>query len=190
MKTDILIAGVGGQGTLLASVLLGDIAITEGKEVKLSEVHGMAQRGGSVVTHVRISDGPIASPVIDNGQADILLSFEMLEALRSLPFLKKDGMIFVNEQKIMPMPVIKGARSYPEDIRERLEQGTKNIKYIDAASLAREAGNMRTINTVMLGALSGSMDTPVDTWLKAIEKCVKPAFVDVNKKAFMLGRNI
>lgn len=188
MKTDILIVGVGGQGTLLASVLLGNIALKENLNVKLSEVHGMAQRGGSVVTHVRISDGEIASPVLDNGVADVILSFEMLEALRALPFLKKGGKIYVNTQEIMPMPVITGAAQYPNNIPEQLEASGADVRYIDAETLAAEAGNMKTVNTVMLGALSNSLPVGVELWMSAIEECVRPQFIEVNKKAFELGR--
>ncbi|MBR2223343.1 MAG: indolepyruvate oxidoreductase subunit beta [Christensenellaceae bacterium] len=188
MKTDILIVGVGGQGTLLASVLLGNIALKENLHVKLSEVHGMAQRGGSVVPHVRISDEEIASPVLDRGCADIILSFEMLEAVRALPYLKKGGKIYVNTQKIMPMPVITGAASYPEDIEETLAASGAEVHYVQADALAEEAGNMKTVNTVMLGALSSAMDLDTSLWEKAIEECVRPQFIEVNKKALALGR--
>ncbi len=187
MKTDILIVGVGGQGTLLASVLLGNIAIKKNLFVKLSEVHGMAQRGGSVVTHVRISDEEISSPVLDNGTTDVILSFEMLEALRALPFLKKGGKIFTNTQQIMPMPVITGAAEYPTDIKEKLKNSGADVVYVDAEALASEAGNMKTVNTVMLGTLADVIGFENEYWMSAIEECVRPQFVEVNKKAFELG---
>ena len=147
----------------------------------------MAQRGGSVVTHVRISDEEIASPVLDRGCADIILSFEMLEAVRALPYLKKGGKIYVNTQKIMPMPVITGAASYPEDIEETLAASGAEVHYVQADTLAEEAGNMKTVNTVMLGALSSAMDLDASLWEKAIEECVRPQFIEVNKKALALA---
>ena len=133
-QTNILIVGVGGQGTLLASVLLGNLGLSKGYDVKLSEVHGMAQRGGSVVTHVKISEGTVSSPLIEEGDADVIIAFEELEAYRWLPYLKKGGTIYVNTQKILPMPVIMGKAKYPEHIMETLEEHAGAVKALDALS--------------------------------------------------------
>ncbi len=187
---NILIVGVGGQGTLLASVLLGNIALQEGYDVKLSEVHGMAQRGGSVVTHVRISEEAVNSPVIDEGGADIILAFEQLEAYRWLPYLKKDGKIFVNTQKINPMPVIMGTAAYPENILAYLKEHAGEAKCIDALSIAEECGNAKAVNTVLLGAVAKELPFPREVWLAQIEKTVKPKFVELNKAAFEKGYQI
>ncbi len=187
-EINILIVGVGGQGTLLASVLLGNLAMEVGYDVKLAEVHGMAQRGGSVVTHVRISDVPVKSPLIEEGCADILVAFELLEGYRWLPYLKKDGEMFVNKRKLKPMPVIMGTVDYPEDIPGYLTRNIKRLHLLDADSLANEAGNLKAVNTVLMGALSTSLPFSQEMWLTQIENSVKPKFVDINKKAFLLGR--
>ena len=184
--TSIMISGVGGQGTLFASMVFGQLALDQGFDVKLSEVHGMAQRGGSVVTHVRIGE-EIFSPVIDKGCADILLAFEELEALRYLAYLKKDGQVFVNRQQILPMPVITGAQAYPQDVLERLKASGVNVTAIDAQALAKQAGSLRMVNTVMIGALASRLDIPRQAWHEAIRKVAKPAFVEGNLKAFDLG---
>ncbi len=185
---NILIVGVGGQGTLLASVLLGNIALEEGYDAKLSEVHGMAQRGGSVVTHVRISSGSIGSPIIDKGGADIIVAFELLEAYRWVPYLKKGGSMFVNTQRIKPMPVIMGAAEYPENIEDFLKKNTGNVVLTDALGIAEKCGSSKAVNTVLLGAVSNVLPFPEEIWLKQIEQTVKPRFVELNKKAFALGR--
>lgn len=185
---NILIVGVGGQGTLLASVLLGNLAMEAGFDVKLAEVHGMAQRGGSVVTHVRISKSPVRSPLIEEGGADILVAFELLEGLRWLPYLKMDGELFINDRKIKPMPVIMGTVAYPEDLPEFLKQNISRLHILDADALAMEAGNIKAVNTVLMGALSAALPFSEEMWLKQIEKNVKPKFVELNKKAFLLGR--
>ncbi len=186
----IVIAGVGGQGTLLASVVLGKITMKKGYDVKLSEVHGMAQRGGSVVTYVRIGDQgeTVNSPVIDPGGADILLAFEQLEALRWLPYVDpKHGKVYVNTQKILPMPVITGAAKYPEHIRAQIAASFADAIFVDALDLAEQAGSAKTVNTVLLGVLAKSMDIDCETWLEAVCDTVKPKFKEMNKKAFLLG---
>ncbi len=185
---NILIVGVGGQGTLLASVLLGNIALEKGYDVKLSEVHGMAQRGGSVVTHVRISENTVGSPIIDEGEADVILAFEMLEGYRYVPYLKKDGVMFINNQEINPMPVIIGAAKYPENLENYFKNTFKNAKIIDGLKIAIECGNTKAVNVALLGALSTSLPFEEEIWIKKIEENIKPAFVELNKKAFKMGR--
>ena len=185
---NIMIVGVGGQGSLLASKLLGHLLLGEGYDVKVSEVHGMSQRGGSVVTYVRYGE-KVASPVIDKGEADCIVSFELLEAARWLPYLKKGGTIVTNIQQIDPMPVITGAASYPEDLLGKISALGVKADAIDCVALAGEAGNVRAVNLVLLGRLSHYFDFSEDVWMKAIEECVPPKFLEVNKKAFTLGRN-
>ncbi len=185
---NIMIVGVGGQGSLLASKLLGTLLTDEGYEVKVSEVHGMSQRGGSVVTYVRFGD-KVYSPVITSGEADYIVSFEMLEAARHVSCLKGHGKIIVNTQKIDPMPVITGAAEYPEHILEEIKRKGASVDEIDALGLATQAGNARSVNIVLMGRLARYFDISYDNWVKAIEKCVKPQFVQVNLKAFELGYN-
>lgn len=188
-QVNILIVGVGGQGTLLASVLLGNLALSGGYDVKLSEVHGMAQRGGSVVTHVKISKEGVSSPLIEEGDADIIIAFEELEAYRWLPYLKKGGIMYVNTQQILPMPVILGQAEYPENIKATLEEKAGTVKAFDALKIAEECGSVKAVNVVLLGAASRDLPFDEDAWLKVIEENVKPKFIDLNKKAFELGRN-
>lgn len=188
-RTNILIVGVGGQGTLLASVLLGNLGLMNGYDVKLSEVHGMAQRGGSVVTHVKISEDTVNSPLIEKGDADVIIAFEELEAYRWLPYLRKGGTVYVNTQQIMPMPVIMGKAKYPENIMETLEKDTGSLKAIDALSMAEECGTVKAVNVVLLGAASNDLPFDEDAWIKVIEENVKPKFVELNKRAFYMGRN-
>lgn len=186
--TNIMIVGVGGQGTLLASRLIGRAGMKAGYEVKLSEVHGMSQRGGSVVTYVKLGD-KVYSPVIKEGEADFIISFEKMEAVRYADCLKKDGRIITNIQQIDPMPVIIGAETYPEDVLDTLlEQGIQ-IDSMDALSYALEAGTALSVNIVLMGRLSRYFDIPEEIWMEALEEVVKPAFLEVNKKAFSLGRN-
>jgi indolepyruvate ferredoxin oxidoreductase beta subunit len=182
-----MIVGVGGQGTLLASRVLGNLALSEGLNVKVSEVHGMAQRGGSVVTHVRFSSGEVASPLVEPGQADVILAFELLEGLRWADYLKEDGLLIVNRQKISPMPVITGAAAYPEDVEERLNKKFKGAVFIDALDLASQSGNGRTLNSVLMGALAASLDMEEEKWLEALKACVPPKTIEVNCKAFSAG---
>ena len=187
MKMDIVIIGVGGQGTLLTSRILGALALEQGQDVEVSEVHGMSQRGGSVITYVRM--GPqVASPMVDEGCADYVLAFEPLEAMRALPYLKKDGTVIVNTQKIMPMPVISGAAVYPQDVLERLAQQCRVVA-LDALSLAEEAGSAKAVNLVLLGVLKKLLGGDEASWQKAIAACVKEKFLAVNQRAFALGQN-
>lgn len=185
---NVMIVGVGGQGTLLASRILGNVVTQEGYDVKMSEVHGMAQRGGSVVTYVKYGDA-VYSPIISEGEADIILSFEELEAYRYLPYLKKGGTLIVNAQEIDPMPVITGAAQYPEQIVAKLKDKADGVIAVDALALANEAGNSKAVNVVLLGVLAKSSDIEEEKWLAAIEKTVPAKFLDVNLKAFALGYN-
>lgn len=188
MVNNIMIVGVGGQGSLLASKLLGHLLLSEGYDVKVSEVHGMSQRGGSVVTYVRFGD-KVYSPVIDKGQADYIVSFELLEAARYVEFLKSDGRIVVNTQTIDPMPVIIGAAEYPENLVEKMGAKGFKVDAMDCLSLAEEAGSSKAVNLVLMGKLSQFFDEiPEEKWIKAIEECVPAKFVELNKKAFALGR--
>ena len=186
---NILIVGVGGQGTLLASVILGKIALEEGLDVKLAEVHGMSQRGGSVVTHVRISENEVHSPLIEEGGADIIVAFEELEAYRWISYLKKDGAFFVNKQQIMPMPVTIGAAEYPAEIVEFLEANASSVTALDALKIAEECGSAKAVNTVLLGAMAQKLPFDKETWIRQIETTVKPKFVELNKEAFEKGYN-
>ncbi len=184
---NIMIVGVGGQGSLLASKLLGHLFLTQGYDVKVSEVHGMSQRGGSVVTYVRYGS-EVASPVIDEGQADFIVSFELLESARWLPYLKKGGQIVTNTQQIDPMPVVTGAMAYPENLVEKMMQAGVKVDAMDCVALANEAGSVKAVNLVLLGRLSHYFDFPEEVWQKAIEDCVPPKFLEMNRKAFALGR--
>lgn len=184
----IMIVGVGGQGTLLASRILGNVAIAAGHDVKVSEVHGMSQRGGSVVTYVKYGDA-VYSPIIGRGEADIVLAFEQLEAYRALPFLKLGGKMIVNTQKMNPMPVITGAASYPDGLIEKLSDAA-DVTAVDARRLAEEAGNIKAVNVVLIGILAKSTDVPYETWTEVIKNTVPPKFLDVNLKAFELGYNV
>ncbi len=185
----IMIVGVGGQGTLLASRIIGAVLLEGGYDVKVSEVHGMSQRGGSVVTYVKYGD-KVYSPIIEKGEADLILSFEELEAARWLPYLKKGGRLVLNTQRINPMPVIIGAAEYPEDITEKLKKTGADITAVDALKIAEEAGSAKAVNVALLGVLSESTDFGEDVWMKAIEKCVPEKALDINKKAFKIAREI
>ena len=185
---NIMIVGVGGQGSLLASKLLGHLLLSQGFDVKVSEVHGMSQRGGSVVTYVRYGD-KVYSPVIDKGEADFIVSFEILEAARWLPFLKKDGQIVTNTQQIDPMPVITGAAEYPEGLVAKLKETGAKVDALDCLSLAEQAGSSKAVNIVLLGRLSHYFDLPEDAWMKSLEANVPAKFLEMNKKAFELGKN-
>lgn len=183
---NIMIVGVGGQGTLLASRILGAAAQNIGMDVKLSEVHGMSQRGGSVVTYVRYGE-KISSPIIEKGGADIILAFEQLEAYRYLPYLKQGGTMIVNTQKTDPMPVICGTAEYPENILEKIEQMGINIIACDALSLAKEAGNVKSVNVALIGVLAKHSSISKDDWLNAVNATVPPKFLEANLNAFELG---
>ncbi len=186
MTKNVMIVGVGGQGSLLASKLLGRLLVDEGYDVKVSEVHGMSQRGGSVVTYVRFGS-KVYSPVIENGEADFIVSFEKIEAARYVDKLKKDGTIIVNTQQIDPMPVIIGATTYPDAIIDEMKAKGIHVDDIDALSLAQQAGSAKACNIVLMGRLAKYFDMPKEKWIAAIEKSVKPQFVEMNKKAFELG---
>ena len=185
---NIMIVGVGGQGSLLASKLLGHLLLEQGYDVKVFEVHGMSQRGGSVVTYVRYGDR-VASPVIDRGEADYIVSFELLEAARWVPYLKKDGQIVTNTQQIDPMPVIIGAAEYPENMVEKIRACGAKIDAMDCLALAEQAGSAKAVNLVLLGRLSHYFDLPEEAWMKSIEANVPAKFLEMNKKAFALGKN-
>ena len=187
MTKNIMIVGVGGQGSLLVSKLLGYLLLTEGYDVKVSEVHGMSQRGGSVVTYVRFGE-KVYSPVIDRGEADFIVSFEKLEAARYVEYLKEGGRIVVNTQEIDPMPVIIGAMDYPKDLIGKMQELGIQVDAMDCLALANEAGSAKAVNLVLMGRLSRYFEIPEEKWMKAIEECVPPKFVELNKKAFALGR--
>ena len=183
---NVMIVGVGGQGSLLASKLLGRLLLTRGYDIKVSEVHGMSQRGGSVVTYVRFGE-KVYSPVIDRGEADYIVSFELLEAARWTEYLKKDGKIIVNTQQINPMPVIIGAAAYPEDLAGKMRAAGLDVDAFDALSLAEQAGSAKAVNIVLMGHLSKYFDFTREEWLAAIEASVPAKFLELNKKAFTLG---
>ena len=182
---NIMIVGVGGQGTLLTSRILGGIIVDAGYDVKLSEVHGMAQRGGSVVTFVRYGK-KVAEPIVEEGQADVLIAFERLEALRYAHFLKKDGVIVVNDQRIDPITVVTGAAQYLEHIIEDLEKKYK-VLTVDAMKEALELGNSKVFNVIVLGVAARHMDFSKEAWLEVIKKTVPAKTVEINQKAFLLG---
>ena len=183
---NILIVGVGGQGTLLASKLMGKIFIDRGYDVKVSEVHGMSQRGGSVVTYVRAGE-KVFSPVIEKGEADMMISFEALESVRWLPYLKKGGVLISSTQKIDPMPVIMGKATYPEDILAKLAEKDIKLVSLDALSLAIEAGTPKCANIVLLGAAVQFLGIDKEMWVDIIKSTVPPKTIETNLKAFELG---
>ena len=185
---NIVIVGVGGQGSLLASKLLGRLLMEQGYDVKVSEVHGMSQRGGSVVTYVRYGDR-VASPVIDKGEADFIVSFELLEAARWISFLKPGGQIVTSTQQIDPMPVITGAMTYPENLVEKMRAAGVKVDALDCLALAKQAGSSKAVNIVLMGRLSHYFDLPEDAWMQAMEAIVPAKFLELNKKAFELGKN-
>ena len=186
--TNVMIVGVGGQGSLLASKLLGRLLIDEGYDVKVSEVHGMSQRGGSVVTYVRFGK-KVYSPIITEGEADYIISFEKLEAARYAKYLNKDGLIVVNTQQIDPMPVIIGAAQYPADVLRELTAKGLKVEALDALTLAEQAGSSKAVNIVLMGKVARQFGIPYDKWITAIENTVAPKFIEMNKKAFDLGFN-
>ena len=183
----IMIVGVGGQGTLLASRILGNVLIGQGYDVKMSEVHGMSQRGGSVVTYVKFGE-KVYSPLVDQGEADYIIAFERLEAARWISYLKVGGTLMINDRRISPMPVITGALEYPADIVEKLRGKGAKVIACDALAMANEAGNAKSVNVVMIGILSALTEFSEDIWQTALTECVKPKFLELNKKAFSLGR--
>ena len=180
---NILIAGVGGQGALLAAKVIGSVVMAKGFDVKVSEIHGMSQRGGSVETYVRYSKHPICSPIIDKGDADIILGLEALETLRAIGFLKKDGRVVMNTIQINPMTVILGMATYPENVPGKLAQMGVDV-------LSDDFGKEKTTNITMLGAMSKLLEFSQEDWKDSIKKCVKPDYVDINLEAFEMGRNL
>ena len=182
----IVICGVGGQGSLLASKLLGRVLVNEGYDIKVSEVHGMSQRGGSVITYVRYGD-KVYSPVVQSGEAEFIISFERIEAARYAHLLKKGGIIITNTQRIDPMPVITGAATYPEDILDELTAKGVQVEAMDALALAEEAGSAKAVNIVLMGQLAKHFHIDYEKWIEAIGQTVKPQFVEMNQKAFALG---
>ena len=185
---NIIIVGVGGQGSLLASKILGDLLLRQGYDVKVSEVHGMSQRGGSVITYVRFGDH-VYSPVVDEGEADYIVSFEILETARWLSYLKPGGQIVTNTQQIDPMPVITGAAVYPDGLVDKIKAEGIKINVMDCLSLAREAGSPKAVNIVLLGRLSHYFSISEEAWQEALTANVPPKFLELNKKAFALGKN-
>ncbi len=185
----IMIVGVGGQGSLLASRIIGNVLLSQGYDVKVSEVHGMSQRGGSVVTYVKYGD-KVYSPVVEKGEADIIVSFELLEAARWLSYLKKGGHLITSNQQLDPMPVITGAAQYPENIVEKLRELGADVISADAVALAQQAGNAKASNVVLMGLIASKMDFDDEVWINAIKQCVPEKFLELNLKAFELGKGI
>lgn len=189
MTKNMMIVGVGGQGSLLASKLIGHVLLSQGFDVKVSEVHGMSQRGGSVVTYVRWGE-KVFSPIVDKGQADYIVSFELLEAARYLEYLKPEGQVITSTQQIDPMPVITGAAAYPENLLEKMRALGVKADAVDTLELSRQAGNTKTANIVLMGRLSKYFDFSEETWQEALSACIAPRFLEMNRKAFALGRNV
>ncbi len=187
MSTNIMIVGVGGQGSLLASKLLGWLMMDQGQDVKVSEVHGMSQRGGNVVTYVKFGD-KVYSPVVDKGEADFIVSFELLEAARWVEYLKPGGRIIVSTQRIDPMPVLTGQAAYPENLVERMREKGFAVDAVDGLALAEEAGSPKAVNLVLMGILSNYFGISQEDWKRALEACVPAKVLEINRKAFALGR--
>jgi len=185
--TSVLLAGVGGQGVLLASEVLAEAAALAGNDVKKSEVHGMAQRGGSVVSHLRFGR-EVFSPLIPRGGADFLVSFERLETLRYLDMLHRDALVIVNDQRILPLPVSVGKAAYPADVEERLSAAGARARFVDGHGLALAAGNAKAVNAVVIGALSAAMSFDRALWEEALRRQIPARLLDVNLRAFALGR--
>lgn len=183
---NILLVGVGGQGTILASKVLAEVAMQRGLAVKMSEIHGMAQRGGSVITHVKLGD-EIFSPLVEKGEADVLVAFEQLEALRWLEYLRPGGQVIVNTQVIEPVPVIIGKAKYPQDIIENIKIKNPTVSAMDALEIARECGNVKVSNIVMIGMLAKKLTFPKDLWLQALNKIVPARLLEINLLAFERG---
>lgn len=182
----LMIVGVGGQGTLLASRLIGNVLLNQGYDVKVSEVHGMSQRGGSVVTYVKYGE-KVYSPVVDPGEADGIVAFEILEAARWLPYLKEDGKMIANSQQIDPMPVITGAVQYPQELAAEIRKAGGNLIAVDAVAIAQEAGSVKAVNIVLMGVLAKHMEFEKEHWIRAIEETVPKKFITMNLKAFEYG---
>lgn len=186
---NIIIVGVGGQGTLLTSRILGSVGTNLNYDVKVSEVHGMSQRGGSVVTYVRLGKS-VFSPLIEKGEADVIIAFELLEAYRWLDYLKEGGKLIINNQRIDPMPVIMGIKEYPGEILEKLDALNIDAIPVDALDMARNCGNIKAVNTVLIGVLAKSTGIEKDVWIDSLKENIKEAFIDLNLKAFESGYNL
>jgi indolepyruvate ferredoxin oxidoreductase, beta subunit len=186
---NILLVGVGGQGILLASEILSEAAMLAGFDVKKSEIHGMSQRGGSVVSHVRYG-AEVFSPIVPEGEGDILFGFELMETCRSLPLLKPGGTVVANDLQISPPSVLMGQELYPEGLVERIKEQFADFLLVDGQKIAADAGNVRAANTVLLGAVSKRLSIPEEYWIRALERMVPSKAVDVNKRAFLLGREL
>lgn len=184
---NVLLVGVGGQGILLASEILSEAAMLAGFDVKKSEIHGMSQRGGSVVSHVRYGK-QVFSPIVPEGEGDILFGFELMETCRSLPLLKSGGTVVANDLRISPPSVLMGHEIYPEGLVDRIREQFPDFMLLDGQQMATDAGNVRAANTVLLGAVSKRLDIAEEFWMKALEKMVPPKALEVNKKAFLMGR--
>jgi indolepyruvate ferredoxin oxidoreductase beta subunit len=187
--TNILLVGVGGQGILLASEILSEAAMLAGFDVKKSEIHGMSQRGGSVVSHVRYGH-EVFSPIVPEGEGDILFGFELMETCRSLPLIRPGGIVVANDLQISPPSVLMGQETYPADLVLRIQDHFPDFLLVDGQNLARGAGNARAANTVLLGAVSKRLEIAEEFWMKAIEKMVPVKALEVNKKAFLIGRGL
>jgi indolepyruvate ferredoxin oxidoreductase beta subunit len=187
--TNILLVGVGGQGILLASEILSETCMLAGFDVKKSEIHGMSQRGGSVVSHVRYGS-EVFSPIVPEGEGDILFGFELMETCRSLSLLRPGATVVANDLKIAPPSVLMGQEIYPEGLADRIVARFPDFLLVDGQKLAAEAGNSRTANTVLLGAVSKRLEIAEHFWMQALEKMVPGKAVEVNKKAFVMGRTL
>jgi indolepyruvate ferredoxin oxidoreductase beta subunit len=188
-KINFLLVGVGGQGTILASNILSELGMKLGFDVKKAEVHGMSQRGGSVISHVRWG-AKVFSPIIEKATGDVMVAFEKMEAIRYIDILKPGGIVLVNDHSIMPITVSSGYSTYPEEniLRTNLEKTTSNVHWVDGSHIAEDVGNIKTANVVILGALSGLLDMEIEPWLEVIEARVPPKFIDINRQAFIAGR--
>ena len=187
--TNILLVGVGGQGILLASEILSEAAMLAGFDVKKSEIHGMSQRGGSVVSHVRYGT-EVFSPIVPEGEGDILFGFELMETCRSLPLLKQGGAVVANDLQISPPSVLMGQETYPAGLIERIRELFPDFLLVDGQKIAADAGNVKAANTVLLGAVSRRLVIAEEFWMRALEKMVPPKALEVNKKAFLIGRGL
>lgn len=186
---DVLMVGVGGQGTILASKVLSAAAQLAGYDIKMSEIHGMAQRGGSVSTQVRLGE-KVFSPLITEGSADVIMAFERLEALRWLGYLKPGGSMIINDQAIAPVPVLAGLAEYPAEIIAYIKTAVPETLAVDALTIATECGEARAANIVLVGALARRLPIPLETWQKALEARVPPKFIEANRAAFNAGYNL
>jgi indolepyruvate ferredoxin oxidoreductase beta subunit len=186
---NVLIVGVGGQGIILVSDVLARVAARYGYDVKKNEIHGMAQRGGSVSSHVRFGKS-VRSPIIKQGEADVLISFEQMETIRYFPLLAEDGSVIVNDQRILPPAVFTGKQDYPEGIVEKIKERVPKTVVVDGIKLANEIGNPRVLNVIFLGALSNYLDIPEETYVEVLKEYLRPNLVDINLKAFAAGRSL